>query len=438
MDQSSADYQNMAHQLYTEKRAGEYDVLILDQSPEYREKMERLFVSNGYNVFLAESVGDAMDIVVRKSPSVIFTEILFSDIDAITVLKSLRRLDQDLVIIIYTSQPERRVGPSRRLEHIFEFIVKPATPFELIGHLKRAFSFHREKTSLKEYVKETREKIRRQLEWLIWTERSLIDDRIQYSKSIVDSIKHTTTQGNGLGSLITMIDMLQMGKEDLGDGKTNVNTSLLTSVFETASAVRRWLDELDMVSRSLGKHYEMQVIPGQKVIELVNESLQELEVFQKIKNHAVRVDRESFDQHVESNEAVIRLAIRETMTNAFKFSPDESVIRIKFNRTSDSFSILILNRITPMTRGVTGIPLNMENKVFEPFFKLNNIHDDRFQNEMFGMGTGLTVIQGALNQLSGKIYIYEADDPDERDVMDRRIVAEIIFPIHQPEGKIED
>jgi hypothetical protein len=60
---------------------------------------------------------------------------------------------------------------------------------------------------------------------------------------------------------------------------------------------------------------------------------------------------------------------------------------------------------------------------------LNNIHDDRFQGEMFGMGTGLTVIQAAVNKLGGKIYLYEADDPASEKREDRIIVAETIFPI---------
>lgn len=437
MDRQSANYQNMAHQLVSRNRPDEFSVLLLDPSEEYRKKLEHLFSSNGYTVLTASNVGEAMDIIVRHSPGVMFTEILFDDIDSVTVLRSLRKLDKDLVMIIYTTQPERRIGPNRRLEHIFEFIVKPSTSFELIGHLKRAYSFHREKTSLKEYVNETRERIRRQLEWLIWTERALIDDRVQYSKSIVDSIKHTTTQGNGIGSMITLVDMINMDKSEESDDRFSISAQLMNKLIDNASAVRHWLDELDIVSRSLGNNYEIEIISGQRVIEMVNQMVQEMEPFRQIKGHAIRVDRDTFDQPVESNEMVISLALKELITNSFKFSPDNSVIRIKFNRTSDSFSVLIMNKITPMTRGITGIPIRLEQKIFEPFFKLNNIHDDRFQYQMFGMGTGLTVIQGAINQIGGKIYVYEADDPDERDVMDKRIVAEVIFPIHQPQNESE-
>lgn len=428
MDNKSAFYRNIAHTNATHDRSLKGTVLILDPSSDQRARMRTLFSRNGYTVFEAEILGEALEIIVREKPAVIFTEIVFSDIDAIPVLRAIRKMDRDLVMIIHTSQPERRVGPSRRLEHIFEFIVKPASTFELIGHLKRALSFHDEKTALKEYTRETRERIHKQLEWLIWTEQSYIADRIDYSKSIVDSIKHTTTQGNGVGSLVTLLDMLYMGKQ-VDTDRYCVSATQLDNVMDTADTVRVWLDELDNVSRSLAKKYEAQTMTGDRVIEIVREIVKDLEHFQKIKDHKIRIDRENFEQPVTTNEEVIRMALKELLTNAFKFSPDGSIIRISFNRTSDSFSVIVLNRITHMSLGVTGIPFEMEKKIFEPFFKLNNIHDDRFQGEMFGMGTGLTVIQGAINQVGGKLYVYEAEDPDDREISESRIVSEMIFPI---------
>jgi signal transduction histidine kinase len=148
--------------------------------------------------------------------------------------------------------------------------------------------------------------------------------------------------------------------------------------------------------------------------------------FRRIKKHIIKTDEFTFSQPVTCNEFVLRFSIRELLTNAFKFSPEESIIKVGEHRTSNSVSILISNLT------VTGIPPEYESKIFEPFFRLSNIHDDRFQGEMYGMGTGLTIVQGAINQVNGKVYVYEVSDPEDRN---SRVVAEIILPIVQEESE---
>ncbi len=413
----------------TSKMENRVKILILDPAEEERYRLSTLLQSNGYQTFAAASPGEAMEIIVRESPQVAFTEIFFPDMDASSILKSLRKLSYDMTIIIFTEQRERRNGNTRRLEHIFEFIEKPSTGFEIIGHLKRAIAFHREKKSLKSFIVETKERIRQQLEWLIWTQSSIIADRIQYSSSIVDSIKHTATQGSGLGSLVTMIEMLQIDRQLMDDGRYSVSNEIVTSIVESASIVRRWLDELDAVSRGLNNQYPVSLVHPEQLQKAVHEVVEEIGGLQSIKNHSIEIESNIVFQPILCNYDVMKMVLKELFTNAFKFSPDQSTVRLVYQRTGDSISLLMINKILKYTLGISGIPHEMESRVFEPFRKLNNIHDDRFQGEMFGMGTGLTVVQAAVNQLGGKIYLYEADDPGSEIQEDRVVVAELIFPI---------
>lgn len=434
MDQAAAIYRNISQEQEKENSYRPDSVLLLDPSAEDRQKVNDLFTRNGYRVFTAGSLGEALEVIVRHKPDVIFTEIVFPDISATNVLRSLRRLNQDMAIIIYTVQAERRHGRTRRLDHIFEFIQKPSTSFELIGHIKRAMSYSREKIAIKRFGDETRKRIRQQLEWLIWTEHSYITDRINYSRSIVESIKHTTTQGNGVGSLITLVDMLSLDKKPIPgeEERYSISKSLLESMGDSAATVRNWLDELDTIARNLSKRYESATISGDQVVEMVREAIDSLDHFRIIKNHTTTFIPLKFEEPVFCNDIVLRLAVRELLTNAYKFSPNKSEVVVSFHRSSDSFSVVITNRIMPMSMGIAGIPEDFEQSIFEPFFKLNNIHDDRYQNEMYGMGTGLTIIQGAMNQIGGKIYVYESEDPHEKD-QDRRVISELIFPIEQDE-----
>lgn len=405
-------------------------ILCLDPDEGVRQNLDRLFSHNGFQVHTASNLGEALEIIVRHRPRVVFTEIEFDDIEAIPVLRALKRMGRDIVLIIYTSRPERRIGQNRRLDHIFEFIVKPASSNELIGHLKRALHFHEKKRSLHGLVEETRIRIHHQMEWLMWMERENIGERVHFSKTILDSIKHSITQGNGVGSLITMAEMLQIGKKPHEDGYI-VPPAMIDGLVESAGTVRSWLDDLDTVARNLGKKYEVEIIEADQFKLLVHDSIENMERFRKIKNHTISIDPMEFDNPIRSNESVIRLSIKEMLTNAFKFSRPDSDVKFHFHRTGNSFSLLITNLTMPIADGRTGIPPQFERKIFEPFIRLSNIHDDRYQHEMYGMGTGLSIVQGAINQVGGKIYLYEANDPSTDNAEDTRVVAELIFPVEQ-------
>jgi signal transduction histidine kinase len=405
-------------------------ILCIDPDPEVRSRFSRLFEKNGYTVFTAQNPGEAMEIIVRSKPQIAITEIQYDNITAQDLLQSFRRLNRDMVIIIHTGQPERRTGKNRRLDYVFEYIVKPATSSEMIGHVKRALAFYKEKQRLKNLIDHTREKISQQLEWLMWMERTNIRRRLIFSKSIVDSIKHSITQGNGVGSLITYGEMLQVDKKDLGD-RYSVSKGMIDGLMESTSVVRNWLDDMDSVSRSLAKEYELQVIEGHTLSAIVKETVESMDRFRRIKNHTVHTDDFAFTQPVISNDLVLKFSLRELLTNAFKFSPEGSVIKVGEHRTSNSVSILISNLMLESTSDLRGIPPEYESKIFEPFFRLSNIHDDRFQGEMYGMGTGLTIVQGAVNQVNGKVYVYEVREPEDDN---RRAVAELIMPIVQNES----
>ncbi len=430
MQNSSAYFRIFKEDELSEADSVTPGVLCMDPDSGEREKLKLLLEENGFAVYTALNLGEALEIIVHKKPMVAITEIQYADLNAADLLHSFRKLNRDMVIIIHTAQPERRQGKNRRLDYVFEFIAKPAASTEIIGHVKRALSFRKEKMKLKNLIDQTRDRIKQQLEWLMWMERSNIRRRLIFSKSIVDSIKHSITQGNGVGSLITFGEMLQIDKKDAGDRYT-VSKGMIDGLIESANVVRNWLDDMDSVSRSLAKEHELQILEGEQVRSIVHETIESMERFRRIKNHTIEAGEFTIAQPVTGNEFVLRFSLRELLTNAFKFSPDNSAVKITEHRTSNSVSILISNLLLSGTSNMSGIPPEYESKIFEPFFRLSNVHDDRFQGEMYGMGTGLTIVQGAMNQVNGKIYVYEVKDPEDRT---SRVVSEIILPIVQEES----
>jgi K+-sensing histidine kinase KdpD len=88
---------------------------------------------------------------------------------------------------------------------------------------------------------------------------------------------------------------------------------------------------------------------------------------------------------------------------------------------------MVSNDVTQIQGSVTGIPREMESKLIEPFVRVNNLHDDRYHRDTFGMGTGLTMIYHAIFKVNGKLYLYESHNPLS-ETSSKKVIAEMIFP----------
>src|SRR5512135_1187753 len=126
----------MAKQSQQQDRRDEnHRILCLDPDPEFRENLAKLLRENGFEPFMAASLGEALEIQILHRPAVVVTEILVNGHEPISILRALRKQESSPVLIIYTSQEERRKGKDRRLGDIFEFLVKPVPSPEFIAHI---------------------------------------------------------------------------------------------------------------------------------------------------------------------------------------------------------------------------------------------------------------------------------------------------------------
>ncbi|MDH5654955.1 MAG: ATP-binding protein, partial [Spirochaetia bacterium] len=317
----------------------------------------------------------------------------------------------------------------RRLDKIFEFISKPSDNLTLIGHLKRAAAFGRKRIELKEFVNETRKKINRQLEWSIWEESKYLEERKRFGINILENIHHSMNQGDGLGSLITLIDMLEYHKQETDDGKFILSGEIINTLNQTASTVRSWMQNMLKIPVMLRKEYETEFLSEEEINRIIDESIESLDEFKKIKNHTILKDQMEIPFRIQANREVMEISIKELITNAFKYSPTDSEIRIFSQRAGNSLSILISNTVNHIEGSLTGIPRELENRLFEPFVRVNNLHDDRYHKDTFGMGTGLTLVYHSISQVGGKLYLYESHSAENNSNGSKKVIAEMIFPI---------
>jgi signal transduction histidine kinase len=77
----------------------------------------------------------------------------------------------------------------------------------------------------------------------------------------------------------------------------------------------------------------------------------------------------------------------------------------------------------------TGIPPEVQKKIFEPFFRLTNVVDDRFMQETFRFGLGLTVVNKIIDLHKGSISFYTTDNSMRKDTNTKDVCVWVRFPI---------
>ncbi|HEX9079388.1 MAG TPA: response regulator, partial [Desulfuromonadaceae bacterium] len=77
-------------------------ILIIDDEAFIRENVERILGDQGYQVCAAASGGEAREIVAAEEVDLALLDLNLGTEDGINVLKSLKELDPDLLVIIIT------------------------------------------------------------------------------------------------------------------------------------------------------------------------------------------------------------------------------------------------------------------------------------------------------------------------------------------------
>jgi len=404
-------------------------VLLLQPDPARLSFLTGLLEENGLAVRGVTEVSRALEVLAFEKPALVITEIAFPSVAGQEVLEAIRHQNPDPLIIIYTALPERRVGADRRLGDVFEFIPDTGSTVEILAHVRRALAFYAEKSSTVALEHDNQERLRNKLEWLIWKEKIKLADRISAEKTLINNIKHSLSQGMGLGGMTTMIDLLAMAAKREGN-EVRLPADRFDQLVAGSESARNWFDSLESVINVFGTRFAATTQDSEFLQHTLEESLGRIEPFRSIKEQEIRIGR-ICHLPVLADPKAFGICVRELLTNAFKYSPPGSQVDVTTYRSSNKVSLVFVNDVLETEGRECGIPHSMENVVFEPFFRLDNTYDERFRAEELGMGIGLTVVQNAMTQCGGTAYLYEVLDHTSDAIPRRRVAGELILEVPQ-------
>lgn len=134
-----------------------HSILVVDDEEIMREILETLLTREGYDVRLAKSGQEALDLARLLPFDAALVDIMMPGIDGIATLDELKRIDDDLAVIIITAYGSIESAIAAMKAGAFDYITKPFKNEEVLVVLRNALERRRlvdENRSLRQNIQE--------------------------------------------------------------------------------------------------------------------------------------------------------------------------------------------------------------------------------------------------------------------------------------------
>lgn len=386
--------------------------LVCTSDPLQRELLESLLVSRVGALRSATSAAEAVELAAEMQADLIFTESFGEVADYLDALFQWR--SEAVVVLLNLRMP-----PPGERNRIFAAVPPGAGTEECRSIVDRAIDFFRELRETRELERIDRARFQNRLEWLLWKRTHEARRLVDYGLRLVGNLRHSIAQGEGVGTLLAQAEFLDMMPLD-ADGRRLIPLSLSESIARSARAVRAWLDSLQRFSAAGARHYVARAMDGAALGNCMRDAIAAVERFRQVGGQ--RLHCESFDKSVlaAADGDALGLVLREILTNSFKYSPPGSTVEVALFRAGAWITIAVINDLDGRPR-----PENWTEEAFVPFVRFSNVYSDDFLDEELGLGIGLPVIQEALRQMGGALFLRTLKDHTRSPQPVERVIAEV-------------
>ena len=100
-------------------------ILIIDDEGPIRETLEMFLCEKGYDVATSESGEASLEFIRKDQPDIVILDLRLPGIDGIAVLRIIRQLSPESVVIVITAYPDKEIFDQAERLGAYGYIVKP-------------------------------------------------------------------------------------------------------------------------------------------------------------------------------------------------------------------------------------------------------------------------------------------------------------------------
>lgn len=164
----------------TEKKT----LLIIDDEPNLRNLLERIFLLEGYDVKSFASAGEGIDSIEHNNYCVALIDVILPDINGIELTKIIKDKSPDTAIIVMTAFASIKDGVEAIKNGAFDYLEKGKDEDEIILKVNQAA----ENAGLKFKVKQLQSRLEKNMSFNTITGKSkIISEAIELAKKVADT-----------------------------------------------------------------------------------------------------------------------------------------------------------------------------------------------------------------------------------------------------------
>jgi DNA-binding NtrC family response regulator len=114
-------------------------ILVIDDEPIVRTSCERTLAPEGYNVTVAASGKEGLEMLDKETFGLVLLDLKMPDMDGIEVLDNIKNKWPDTKVVMITGYSTVDTAVQALRFGAFNFIEKPFTPDTLINAVKEVF-----------------------------------------------------------------------------------------------------------------------------------------------------------------------------------------------------------------------------------------------------------------------------------------------------------
>ncbi|MCW7462025.1 response regulator [Leptospira limi] len=368
--------------------------------------LQESLASVGYKVTLAEDGRKAKELFLENQFPIVITDYDMPDVNGIELIDFLKEEEYEPIIIVLTNHSETSIIIDIMRRGIYDYIVKPIEAEELSLKLKRAFEIHNIKKLEKVAKREREMRLESHLDWIKWKEKMGGSGKFKnLNQNLFESLKTSFNQGTGFGALVSLIKIVSDSAEIEGDFY-KIDTEIMSLIKTNAEMAEKALITFSEIDDILNGKIELDIISLSNLYSEIKNMTNQMSALLDIQKNYLYISekKSSFDQNkIYINKNYFSIALKEILTNACKFSIPESSIHIVLYIEARSLIISAYNSPINNSDRTEGIPVEFENMIFEPFFRLTKFVYDDYKTLDFGLG--LTKVEAIIKRFDGKIEI---------------------------------
>ncbi|MCP4131595.1 MAG: response regulator [bacterium] len=385
-------------------------ILVVEDNERSATTIKDALVNGGYEVAIANNGQSALDMFKEASFEVVITDIEMPVMDGNELISQLIKFPVEPLIFVLTGHEETDYIIDTMRKGVYDYLIKPIAINELLVKVERAFDAVEVKKTEAIMEKEKIIRLENQLEWYQWEDRVQKKDIKGVDKSLFHSLQTSFNQGAGFGSLITIANLILSSAEKEGE-HYKIDAGIFDLLEDNVRMSEKALNSIRQINNIANRDLEMEDMTFPEFYEFIKKIVAETQKFADIRHQNIFLS----DPKKIRDDIVIKVtpkyfhdAFYEALLNGCKFSEENTNIIVIMEAEADGIIISIINDPLVDQEGRKGVPIEYENIIFEPFFRLSKLVHVNYDSLDFGLG--LTVVESVVKKMGGKVKISNIKD----------------------------